>query len=214
MRNLINAVILVCFSTFPAAAKVVVFWQPDFPTVSTQPVARETLAAALAGLDPVFLGIDQIADPAALAGADLLVLPYGSAAPVDAWGAITTYLRKGGNLLVVGGQPLRVPVTRIDGKFVEGSPQDNYARDLGLQHTYEVPVPPGARFAWRDGYSFLPTPAVRARRFFAVEGPLNGLGYMVDADGSAVAAPVIVEDHPADRRPGCAATGPWRAAAL
>src|SRR5208283_1517545 len=140
------------------------------------------------------------------AGADLLVLPYGSAAPADAWSAILTYLRNGGNLLVLGGQPLRVPVTRVDGRFVEGRPQDRYARDLDLQHTYEVPTPPEARFAWRAGYSFLPTPVVRARRFFAVEGRVRGLGYMLDSDGVEVAAPVIVVEHEG-ARPGCGGDG-------
>ncbi|MGB7759603.1 MAG: beta-galactosidase, partial [Bryobacteraceae bacterium] len=207
MRSLIAQLILLTLSTFPAAAKVVVFWQPGFPTVSSQPAARETLAKAFEGMEPVFSDLDQIEDPAALAGADLLVLPYGSAAPADAWGAITAYLHSGGNLLVLGGQPLRVPVTRIDGKFVEGRPQDSYARDLGLQHTYAVPVPQGARFAWRAGYSFLPTLEVRARRFFAVEGRLNGLGYMVNSDGVEVAAPVIVVDHRAPAHSGCEGGG-------
>lgn len=207
MRSLIAAFILVTFSTFPAVAKVVVFWHPGFPTVSSQPVARDTLAKALEGMELVFSSLDQLKDPAALLGADLLVLPYGSAAPADAWSAIMTYLRSGGNLLVLGGQPLRVPVTRIDGKLVEGRPQDSYARDLNLQHTYEVPNPQGTRFAWRAGYSFLPTLAVRARRFFAVEGRLNGLGYMVNSDGLEVAAPVIVVDHRVPARPGCGGGG-------
>ena len=207
MRTLIAALILISVSTFPVAAKVVVFWHPGFPAVSSQPVAHATLAHALEGMEPVFSDLDRLKDPAALAGADLLVLAYGSAAPADAWGAIMTYLRSGGNLLVLGGQPLRVPVTRMDGKFVEGRPQDTYAHDLNLQHAYEVPAPLGARFAWRAGYSFLPTPAVRARRFFAVEGRLNGLGYMVDADGVEVAAPVIVMDRRAPVHPGCPGGG-------
>jgi hypothetical protein len=192
MRNLIAALISIALPVFPAAAKVVVFWQPGFPAVASQPVSRETLVKAFDGMAPVFSGLDQIKDPTAFSGADLLVLPYGSAAPADAWGAILTYLRSGGNLLVLGGQPLRVPVTQVDGKFVEGRPQDTYARELGLEHTYEVPVTEGARFAWRAGYSFLPALAVRARRFFTVEGRLIGLGYMVDPTGVEVAAPSIV----------------------
>ena len=207
LRGPIAALILLAFSAFPAAAKVVVFWQPGFPTVASQPVARDTLAKALEGMEPVFSDLDQLKDPAALAGADLLVLPYGSAAPADAWSAILTYLRNGGNLLALGGQPLRAPVTRTDGKFIEGRPQDTYARDLNLQHTYEVPFPQGARFAWRAGYSFLPTLEIRARRFFAVEGRLSGFGYMVNADGVEVAAPVIVADHRAPARPGCGGGG-------
>jgi len=207
MRRFIPAFLLATLCVLPAAARVVVFWQPGFPTIASQPADRDTLAKALEGMEPAFDGLEQLQDPAALLGADLLVLPYGSAAPADAWDAILNYLRSGGNLLVLGGQPLRVPVTRMDGRFVEGRPQDSYARDLNLQHTYEVPSPQGARFVWRAGYSFLPAPAVRARRFFAVEGRLNGLGYMVDSDGVEVAAPVIVSDHRAPERPGCPGGG-------
>ncbi len=77
MRGLLAASILITLSIVPAAAKVVVFWQPGFPAVASQPAARDTLAQAFEGMEPVFYGLDQIKDPAALAGADLLVLPYG-----------------------------------------------------------------------------------------------------------------------------------------
>ena len=128
-------------------------------------------------------------------GADLLVLPYGSACPTDAWNAIRTYLHAGGNLLVIGGQPLHVPVTQTDGKFVRETPQDTYGRALQFNHTYAVPVSSPARFAWKHGYTFGQTPAIRAGRFFAVEGHLDGLGYMVDSTGLLAAAPVIVANY-------------------
>jgi hypothetical protein len=114
----------------PLFAKTVVFWQPGFPTFSSQPVERDALERALDGLDPQFLDLESLSDPAALKDTDLLVLPYGSAVPTDAWKAIEGYLHAGGNLLVVGGQPLHVPVSQADGKFVAAFPQDTYARSL------------------------------------------------------------------------------------
>ncbi len=192
------------FTTSVASAKVVVFWQPGFPTVASQPVARETLVNALHGTDPVFVGFDSLRDPATLADADLLVLPYGSATPVDLWSEIRAYLRGGGNLLIIGGQPFHVPVRMTDGKFVPERPQDTYGRELDFRHTYELPRLEAAKFGWRTGYSFLAKLEVRARRFFAVEGALlgagsmtdlRGLGYMVNAEGDEIAAPVIVADH-------------------
>jgi len=176
-------------------AKVVVFWQPGFPTVASKPVDRASLDKALQGLEPVFVDEAVLAVPETLSNADLLVLPYGSAASVEAWQSITRYLNGGGNLLVIGGQPLRVPVTLVNGQYVAGSPQDTYSRTVGFRHTYEVPVAHDAVFRWRPGYSWLPALAVRAQRFFAVEGRLNGLGYMADSTGLLVAAPVIVADH-------------------
>ncbi len=189
MRNLIPAILLVLAGLSSLSAKVVVFWQDGFPTVASQLVSRETLSHALDA--PVFVGADALRD----AKADLLVLPYGSAFPAEAWSAIRAHLRAGGSLLILGGQPLRVPVTSSGGKFVAAEPQDTYSRELGFQHTYEVPQQAGSRFAWKHGYSFLSTPQVRARRLFAVQGGLDGLGFMVNAEGVQVAAPVIVSDH-------------------
>ncbi len=131
------------------------------------------------------------------------MLPYGSAVPTDAWKAIEAYLQHGGNLLVLGGQPLRVPVTQAGATFTQDLPQDTYSRALDLLHTYEVPVARDAHFAWRPGYAFETTPKVQAEKFFTVEGHLNGLGYMMDPSGLRVAAPVIVIDRASGGRIVC-----------
>ena len=166
-----------------------------FPTVASQPVSRDALMKALNDRDVLFAGIAELKDAATWKDVDLFVLPYGSAVPAEAWGSIQSYLRDGGNLLVLGGEALRVPVTSANGKFVPSPPQDTYARELGFEHSYEVPVPSGSHFAWRDGYSFLQAPQIRARRFFTTEGGLDGFGYMMNAEGERVAAPVVVKDH-------------------
>jgi hypothetical protein len=173
-------------------AKVVVFWQPGFPTVASQPVDRTSLDKALGGLDPVFADEATLAVPETLANAELLVLPYGSAVPVEAWKSMERYLGAGGNLLVLGGQPLRVPVRLVNGRYAADTEQDTYASSLGFRHSYEVPIAKDAAFRWRTGYAWLPTLHLRAQRFFAVEGRLNGLGYMADSTGLLIAAPVIV----------------------
>ncbi len=187
--------LLVVLSPALVAAKTVVFWQPRFPTVASDPVEHASLDQALASTDAVFVDLKALSDPGTLSGVDLLVLPYGSAVPTDAWAAIQDYLRAGGNLLVIGGQPLRVPVTQADEKFVQAEPQDTYSRVLNFNHTYQIPVPASAHFAWRFGYAFTQTPQIRARRYFAVEGRLDGLGYMVDATGLLTAAPVIAANY-------------------
>jgi len=174
-------------------ANVVVFWQPGFPTVASQPVEQASLAKALNGFSPEFVGEDGLS--AAVTDADLLVLPYGSAVPVKAWKTIQHYVDAGGNLLVIGGEPLRVPVSEEGGKYVTGEAQDTYARAVGFRHEYEVPVAAGATFQWRRGYDWLPKLKVEGKRFFAVEGRLSGLGYMADAEGQQTAAPVIVSER-------------------
>lgn len=173
-------------------AKAVVFWQEGFPTVASEPISRAALERALAGENPVFLSVDGLRDSSALANADLLVLPYGSAFPAGDWSAILGYLKGGGNLLTLGGQPFRVPVTGSSGSFQQQRVQDTYSLEVGIRHTYEVPVPATAKFAWKEGYSFLENTAIQGHRFFALEGQVSGLGYMVDPDGTKSAAPVVV----------------------
>ena len=189
---LIRAAFFLLLLSPPLVAQVVVFWQPGFPAIASQPVDHATLSAVL---HPAFLDLNALKIPGALEKTELLVLPYGSAVPTDAWKAIEAYLQHGGNLLVLGGQPLRVPVTQSGATFVPGRPQDTYSRALDLRHTYEVPVGRDAHFAWRPGYAFETTPTLQAEKFFTVEGHLNGLGYMVDPTGLLVAAPVIVIDR-------------------
>ncbi len=183
--------LVVCAS---ATAKTVVFWQPGFPAVASQPVSRATLEHALSGMNPVFVGIDGLKDPSTLQQADLLVLPYGSAFPAQDWSVILAYLRAGGNLLVMGGQALRVPVTGARGIFTPGPPQEAYAHEIGILHTYLVPQKDEARFEWRTGYSFLGTQKIRAQQFFVLEGHIRGLGYMLNPEGERIAAPVVVDE--------------------
>ena len=212
MRKIVATLSLIFASGIPLCAKVVVFWQPGFPTVASAPVTRDALVKALEGTGPVFAGIDQLKDPATFAEADLLVMPYGSAVPTEAWGAIQGFLRAGGNILVLGGQPFRVPVTSVNGKFIQAEPLDSYSRDFGIQHTYTAPSQGAAKFEWRAGYSFLPSLAIRARRFFVLEGRSNGLGYMVNTEGLQVAAPVVVSDRAAGFGGGRGAGAPGAAA--
>jgi hypothetical protein len=200
MPALLRTALLFLLLSPHSVAQIVVFWQPGFPTVGSQPVDRATLTAAL---HPAFLDMEALRAPGALGNTELLVLAYGSAVPTDAWQAIQAYLQHGGNLLVLGGQPLRVPVTRVGTNFIQDRPQDTYSRALDLLHTYEVPVAADAHFAWRPGYAFAATPRVQAEKFFTVEGHLNGLGYVIDPNGLRVAAPVIVNDRASGGRIVC-----------
>jgi hypothetical protein len=134
----LRVALFLLFLSPPLVAQVVVFWQPGFPTVASQPLDRSTLSSALHDLQPKFLDLKAFESPGALANTELLVLPYGSSVPTDAWRAIEAFLQHGGNLLVLGGQPLRVPVTQAGATFVQGRPQDTYSRALDLRHTYEV----------------------------------------------------------------------------
>jgi Beta-galactosidase len=199
LRSIALLLFAAAISSASLFAKTVVFWQPGFPVLDSQPVDRAALTKALDGMSPVFADVAALKDSATLADADLLVLPYGSSVPVDAWQAIERYLQAGGNLFIVGGKPLHMPVTQADGKFLAQRPQDTYSRTLYFEHTSEVPVAGDAQFQWRDGHPWPAIARLRARRYFAVEGHLDGLAYMVDRSGLRMAAPVIAAGHGAGR---------------
>jgi hypothetical protein len=98
--------LLLLFALLPtlpahAANKVVVFSEPGFPSADSAAPTQPQLQAAFAGA--TFASTSQL--PAALADADLLVMPYGSAWPEAQWQPILEYLDRGGNLLVLGGKP-------------------------------------------------------------------------------------------------------------
>lgn len=200
MRFLLLVSFVMLGSLHSAIAKTVVFWQEGFPTVASEPVSRQELEQALDGMDVVFTDANELNGKGALGGVNLLVLPYGSAFPQNAWMSILAYVRNGGNLLVIGGQPFRVPVTLQSGRSQQESQQEAYAREVGIVHTYEVPQKDETRFAWRDGYDFLPSLQLRAKRYFVLEGQVDGLGYMLNSAGAKVAAPVVVSDHLGSRR--------------
>jgi hypothetical protein len=123
------------------------------------------------------------------------MLPADAAFPTADWSAILGYLEGGGNLLTLGGQPFRVPVTGSSGSFQQHRPQDTYSIEVGIRHSYEIPVAATAKFAWKDGYRFFANTAIQGHRFFALEGQFNGLGYMMDPDGTKSAAPVVVGER-------------------
>jgi hypothetical protein len=111
------------------AARLVVFRAPGFPTADAAPIDDATLSSALSGL-----AADTLDSPAALSSRlklrdyDVLVLPYGSAFPVDAWPAIRAFVQAGGGLVVLGGAPLHQPVRQEKGGYVAGFRQPDRSR--------------------------------------------------------------------------------------
>jgi hypothetical protein len=123
------------------AARAAVFRAAGFPTVDAPPIDDAKLAAALAGLPT-----DTLDSPSGLASKlsrsehDVLVLPYGSAFPVDAWAAIRDFVREGGGLVVLGGAPFHQPVRRSGEGYALGSRQPTYARELLIGPAQETDV--------------------------------------------------------------------------
>ncbi|HVS62719.1 MAG TPA: hypothetical protein VMT85_04340 [Thermoanaerobaculia bacterium] len=114
------------------AARAVLFAPPGFPTVDGTELDRATLGDALRGL-PVerIESVGELAERLRLARYDVLILPHGSAFPLDAWPAIRAFLGGGGGLVVLGGAPFHQPV--LGGSVAEyrlGVRQPTFAHDL------------------------------------------------------------------------------------
>jgi hypothetical protein len=118
-----------------AGPRTALFRAAGFPTVDAPAIDDATLATALAGLP-----VETLDSPAALASRlkradhDVLVLPYGSAFPLEAWTAIRDFVRQGGGLVVLGGAPFHQPVRQEqagDGTgYVLGPRQPTYAHEF------------------------------------------------------------------------------------
>jgi hypothetical protein len=183
--------------------KAVVYWQDGFPSIDSQAPSRADLEEALRALSPVFVSLDDLRRPEALQAGDLLVLPYGSAFPADAWDAIRTHLYQV-NLLNIGGRPFTVPVWRDAGGWRRESPQPTYSRELGIEHTLIASENTG-QFAWdQEGPPHNPV-NIRARTVFVLaadgnNGRRRGLGFFLNANGDRVSAPIVADDLGQARR--------------
>ncbi|HSD26223.1 MAG TPA: hypothetical protein VLL75_02915, partial [Vicinamibacteria bacterium] len=156
VRATVGGLVLGLALAGPIEAKVVVFQEAGFPSIESEAPSRETLAEALQGKDVTYVGVEELQKPEALSAGDLLVLPYGSAFPADAWPAIRSHLESGGNLLNLGGRPLWFPVFReavtpagseapepaaaAPARFRIGRPQGTYWRLLAAVQAAEVPA--------------------------------------------------------------------------
>lgn len=203
---------------------IVLFTEPNFPTVDSAVLPLPALKKALSAAGPVTtLGLGRFSelDPAKV---DLLVLPYGSAFPKQGWEDLYGYLKKGGNLLVLGGRPFEVPV-RLEGKkWVPEPPQTAYHQSLAIEQLNRVPasrvvkhVPTAAwsgfedaTLAPLDAHSLMVrlTEADEEDRCGAI-GPMDSelkpLLWGLDEEGRRVSCPLVM----IDRHQGRFAGGRW-----
>jgi hypothetical protein len=155
---------------------------------------------------------EQLATALNTASTRLLVLPYGSAFPEEAWPDIYRFLRHGGNLLVLGGRPFTRSAYRDNAgwkvrdysvRFTRPLMIDQYQATSGSEGldfqtnpdmTVQLPV-----FAWKRAFS--PVIRLSAVDLYARGGSAGSIDARLDAlawgakDGRKLAAPVIQVDH-------------------
>ncbi len=190
--------------------QIVVFSEPGFPSADTTGISADTLQKSLPGAR--IAAADQLKTELANKETKLLVLGYGSAFPESAWGEISGFLRRGGNLLVLGGRPF----TRSAYKDASGwhlrSYSVRFARQLLIDQYQTAPGSEGLEFhsnadfpinipafPWKRSFS----PIIRlsvvdlyARGGSAgfLDARLDTLAYATQKD-RRMAAPILQVDH-------------------
>ena len=189
---------------------VVVFYESGFLPADSAAPSQSQLEKILPGARFASLDHlkDQINDPATR----LLVLPYGSAFPEDAWSSIYGFLQGGGNLLVLGGRPFTRAAYRDSAgwhlrdyavRFTRPLMIDQYqttpgSEGLEFQTNPEVDLQPQP-FAWKRAFS--PVIRLSAVDLYNRGGAAGSIDGRVDAlawgskDARRLVAPVLQIDH-------------------
>lgn len=204
---LVNHATLLAQSGMSAA---VVFSEPGFPAADSAAPSPQQLAAMLPGAQPA--DADHLRDALAAPSTRILILPYGSSFPEEAWPAIKQFLDRGGNLLVLGGMPFTRAAYRDAGgwhlrdysvRFIRPLMIDQYqetpgSRGLQFQPNPELPLQPAA-FAWKRAFS--PVIRLSAVDLYHRGGAAGSIDARLDSlawgtqNGRKLSAPVIQVDH-------------------
>src|SRR5256885_11109719 len=191
-------------------APVVVFGEPGSPTADTAAVSADQLAKIVPGARVATA--EQLKAELARSEMKLLVLGYGSAFPENSWGDIFSFLRRGGNLLVIGGRPF----TRSAYKDAAGWHLRNYSvrflRQLLIDQYQTAPGSEGLEFhsnpdvavtnpafSWKKSVS--PVIRLSAVDLYARGGSAGSIDARLDALAYAaqkerrMAAPIFQVDH-------------------
>src|SRR3989442_3471056 len=91
---------------------VVVFWEEGFPAADSVVPSRAELVSLLPNAR--YASAQDLGEALGREESRLLVLPFGSAFPEESWEVIEAFLERGGNLLVLSGQPFTRPAYRED----------------------------------------------------------------------------------------------------
>src|SRR5271169_805580 len=162
--------------------------------------------------DARILPTDQLAAALGDPQTHLLVLPQGSVIPESAWSAITAFLRRGGNLLVLGGRPFTRAAYRDAAGWHMRDYSTRLSRPLQIDQYQSTPGSAGATFtlnpdiptdlpafSWREAFS----PIIRLSSYdlYNRGGSAGSLDIHLDAlvwgvkDGRRLSAPLLQIDH-------------------
>lgn len=190
-------------------SQAVVFSEPGFPSADSAAPSSQQLASLLPGAR--FASTKELSASLNAPTARLLVLPYGSAFPEEAWAGIFEFLRRGGNLVVLGGRPFTRAAYRDANGWKLRDYSVRFARQLQIDQYQLTPGSDGLefqsnpdmlhlpRFAWKRAFS--PVIRLSAVDLYKRGGSAGSIDARLDvfawgvAQGRKLAAPVIQIDH-------------------
>jgi len=197
------------FSFSQSLSSVVVFSEAGFPAADSAAPSPAQLASLLSGAQ---MASAEKLHALLTSETRLLVLPYGSAFPEEAWPDIQQFLQRGGNLLVLGGQPFTRSAYHDDVGWHLRNYNVRFTRPLMIDQYQVTPGSQGLgfetnpdilltlpQFAWKRGFS--PVIRLSAVDVYHRGGAAGSIDARVDTlvwgmkDGRKMAAPAIEVDH-------------------
>jgi hypothetical protein len=189
---------------------IVVFTEPQFPSADTAQVSSQQLTSLLPGAQSA--NANQLPNALASKSTRLLVLPYGSAFPEEAWPAIKSFLDRGGNLLVLGGMPFTRAAYRDHGAWRLRDYSVRFTRPLMIDQYQETPGSEGSQFASNSDFApqvrsfawkraFSPVIRLSAVSLYHRDGATGSIDARLDTlawgvkNSRKLSAPVIQVDH-------------------
>jgi hypothetical protein len=213
------AAFLCCIGSFsiasaPVSAQersaAVVFFDSGFPSADSASPSHEQLEKMFPGAR--FAKLDQFDAQLGDPSTRLLVLPYASAFPEQAWTSIFGFLEHGGNLLVLGGRAFSRAAYRDSSGWHLRDYSVRFMRPLMIDQYQITPGSEGLNFQTNPDVTLQPKPFVWKRAFSPIirlsavdlynrGGSAGSIDARLDAlawgtkDGRRLAAPLIQVDH-------------------
>lgn len=215
----------------PSANKVAFFIAKDFPTADMPALSEAELLGLTNNYNTQVLGdVQSLNNNLDTNNFSLLVLPYGSAFPLDAWQTILNFLNNGGSIVNIGGSPFYQPVIFKDSVWIKGIPQQTFARKLLIGPAEKIELNSGKFYNtskvlplnyFEINKNEIPDPSIvyeltyrfTTQKDFPAEDGSSGprdaiirpLIHLINNDGYPFAAPIVE----IDRLQGNSAGGRW-----
>ncbi len=209
----VTALLLLLLAPVTRAQKsspTVIWSEPGLPCADSACASPAQLAQIFP--DAHIVATDQLAAALADTQTRLLILPQGSATPESAFSAISDYLHRGGNLLVLGGRPFTRAAFRDGSGWHLRDYSTRFSRPFQIDQYQSTPGSSGAVFArnpdipidlpafsWKQAFS--PIIRLSTSDLYSRGGSAGSLDMNLDAlvwgvtDGRKLSAPLLQIDN-------------------